>query len=126
MSCWWCGFKLCCKWQNTPGKIYENLWVQPAAGDAGGSLGACLAYWHNELGNYRKQNINDSMKLGLLGPEYSMKNIKEELNNLGANFSEFTKQEVIDFTTSQLGKGKAIGWFQGKMEFGPRALGGLF
>ena len=105
-------------------KIFENIWIQPAAGDAGGSLGAALGYWFNELKKERPNNNKDQMKCSYLGPEYSSLEIKDILKDIGANFETLSKDEVLDFTTNNLIEGKAIGWFQGKMEFGPRALGG--
>ena len=105
-------------------KIFKNIWIQPAAGDAGGSLGAALGYWFNELKKERPNNNKDQMKCSYLGPEYSSLEIKDILEDIGANFETLSKDEVLDFTTDKLIEGKAIGWFQGKMEFGPRALGG--
>ena len=105
-------------------KIFKNIWIQPAAGDAGGSLGAALGYWFNELKKERPNNNKDQMKCSYLGPEYSSLEIKDILKDIGANFETLSKDEVLDFTTDNLIEGKAIGWFQGKMEFGPRALGG--
>ena len=104
-------------------KIFDNIWVQPAAGDAGGSLGAALALWHIEQNNPRKVNLNDDMKGSYLGPEYSQEQIEEELNKLGAIFSSINEDELIEKTAEDLSKGEAVGWFQGRMEFGPRALG---
>ena len=104
-------------------KIFDNVWVQPAAGDAGGSLGAALALWHIEQNNPRKVNLNDDMQGSYLGPEYSQEQIEEQLNNLGAIFSSINENQLIEKTAEDLSKGKAIGWFQGRMEFGPRALG---
>tara|TARA_B100001093_G_C26845665_1_gene1022661 strand:+ start:1918 stop:3756 length:1839 start_codon:yes stop_codon:yes gene_type:complete len=104
-------------------KIFENIWIQPAAGDAGGSLGAALAFWHIEQGNTRIINSNDSMKGSYLGPEYSQAEIEHQLNNLGANFKILSENEIIDLTAANLSNGEAVGWFQGRMEFGPRALG---
>ena len=105
-------------------KIFNNIWVQPAAGDAGGSLGAALALWHIEQDNPRKVNQNDSMQGSYLGPEYSQKIIEEQLDKAGAKYEILKDQELIDKTAIDLSKEKAIGWFQGRMEFGPRALGG--
>ena len=105
-------------------KIFKNIWIQPAAGDAGGSLGAALGYWFNELKKERPNNNKDQMKCSYLGPEYSSLEIEDILKDIGANFETLSKDEVLDFTTDKLIEGKAIGWFQGKMEFGPRALGG--
>jgi carbamoyltransferase len=105
-------------------KIFKNIWIQPAAGDAGGSLGAALGYWHNELNMERSNKNSDSMKCSYLGPEYSNEKIKDILIDIGAKFETFENDKLIDFTTDRLAEGKAVGWFQNKMEFGPRALGG--
>ncbi|WP_440690256.1 carbamoyltransferase family protein [Candidatus Pelagibacter sp. HIMB1782] len=104
-------------------KIFDNVWIQPAAGDAGGSLGAALALWHIEQGNTRKINKNDSMKGSYLGCEFSQQQIEKELNSLGANFQIVEYESLIEKTAEFLANEKAIGWFQGRMEFGPRALG---
>ena len=105
-------------------KIFDNIWIQPAAGDAGGSLGAALALWHIEQKNKRVVNPNDSMKGSQLGCEFNQKQIEKELNSLGANFQIFEYESLIEKTAEFLVNEKAIGWFQGRMEFGPRALGG--
>jgi len=104
-------------------KIFDNIWVQPAAGDAGGSLGAALALWHIEQNNLRKIDHNDSMQGSYLGPEYSQKEIEEQLDKVGAKYEVLSEDELIDKTANDISNGKAIGWFQGRMEFGPRALG---
>ena len=104
-------------------KIFENIWIQPAAGDAGGSLGAALALWHIEQNNPRKINSNDSMKGSYLGPAYSQEIIEKELGKNGAEFDVLPEEEIINKTAEDLSNGQAIGWFQGRMEFGPRALG---
>ena len=103
--------------------IFENIWVQPAAGDAGGALGAALALWHIDLGKERNENFSDNMNCSYLGPEYSNEEIKDILIEIGANFKSLPKEDLLNFTIENLIKGNAIGWFQGKMEFGPRALG---
>ena len=103
-------------------KIFENIWIQPASGDAGGSLGAALAYWHNELGNEKINNI-DAMKGSYLGPKYIESEIEKKLIQLGAKFEKLNKNELLEKVTEDLKNEKAIGWFQGQMEFGPRALG---
>ena len=105
-------------------KIFDNVWIQPAAGDAGGSLGAALALWYIEQGNTRKINKNDSMKGSYLGCEFNQQQIEKELDSLGANFQTFDYESLIEKTAEYLANEKAIGWFQGRMEFGPRALGG--
>ncbi len=104
-------------------KIFENIWIQPASGDAGGSLGAALAYWHNELGN-KKFNKKDIMNCSYLGPEYSNNEIENILKDIGARYVHLETKELLNFTVKKLDEGSAVGWFQGKMEFGPRALGG--
>ena len=103
--------------------FFDKIWVQPAAGDAGGSLGGAMAYWFNELENERTNNF-DTMNCSYLGPEYSNDEVKKILKNIGANFEELNKEEILEFTTLKIIQGNAIGWFQGRMEFGPRALGG--
>jgi carbamoyltransferase len=105
-------------------KIFDNIWIQPAAGDAGGSLGAALALWYNEQGNYRKVNLEDNMNGSYLGSEFTQQEIEDELNLIGAKFEILNYDDMIDKTSEYLSKEKAIGWFQGRMEFGPRALGG--
>ena len=105
-------------------KVFENIWIQPAAGDAGGSLGATLALWHIEQNNPRKINLNDDMQGSYLGPEYTQKQIEEHLVKIGAIFETLEEENLLDKTASDLSSGEAIGWFQGRMEFGPRALGG--
>ena len=102
----------------------KNIWIQPAAGDAGGSLGAALALWHIEQGNKRIVNSNDNMKGSYLGTEFDQNEIEKELRDAGAIFETLKYEELIDKTAQFLSNEKAIGWFQGRMEFGPRALGG--
>jgi len=102
---------------------FKNIWIQPAAGDAGGALGAALGFWHIELKKSRTINSNDSMRGSYLGPEYSQQEIEEKLKKIGANFKILEEDKLIEKTSSALIEGKAIGWFQGRMEFGPRALG---
>ena len=104
-------------------KIFENIWIQPAAGDAGGSLGAALAMWYIELENKRTVNSNDDMKGSYLGTEFTNNEIEKELSALGANFESLKYDQLIDKTVELLSDEKAVGWFQGRMEFGPRALG---
>ncbi len=105
-------------------KIFDNIWIQPAAGDAGGSLGAALALWYIEHQNRRTVNSKDDMKGSYLGTEFSQEEIEKELKSIGANFKIFSYEDLIDETSEFLSNEKAIGWFQGRMEFGPRALGG--
>ncbi len=103
---------------------FENIWIQPAAGDAGGSLGAALAYWHKELKKPRFVQKNDSMSGSYLGPSYDNKIIEKELKDLKAVFKRSKGDDLIKEVAKQLSNQKIIGWFQGRMEFGPRALGG--
>ena len=103
--------------------IFEKIWIQPAAGDAGGALGAALSVWHKELNNKRIYPSEDRMKGAYLGPHYSDNNVELELKKLGAKFEKYSEQQIIDITAKELSNSKTIGWFQGKMEFGPRALG---
>ena len=103
-------------------KIFENIWIQPAAGDAGGALGAALAYYHLTLRN-KKTNIIDNMKGSYLGPEFDDSSVEESLKNLKANFVKLNREEMLDVVSEEIKNEKAVGWFQGKMEFGPRALG---
>ena len=104
-------------------KIFENIWVQPAAGDAGGSLGAALAYWHIDLNQKRKNVLKDNMQGAYLGNFYSNDEIKKTLDEIGAEFIKKDENELIEKTALEISNGKAVGWFQGRMEFGPRALG---
>ena len=104
-------------------KIFDNIWIQPAAGDAGGSLGAALALWHIEQKKERVINSNDDMKGSYLGTEFDQEEIEKELKSVGANFETIQYEDLIEKTAEYLSNEKAIGWFQGRMEFGPRALG---
>ena len=104
-------------------KIFKNVWIQPAAGDAGGSLGAALAYWHIQLNKNRDTGHKDVMSGSYLGPSYTDDQIKQSLDKIGAKYKLLDEQSLIDKTADDLSKGHAIGWFQGRMEFGPRALG---
>lgn len=104
--------------------IFDNIWIQPAAGDAGGAVGAALAAYHMMLNQPRTVNPADSMKGGYLGPEYSQADIEQRLTKAGAVFTSVSDTEMIALTAQALAEGKAVGWHQGRMEFGPRALGG--
>mgnify|MGYP001221064103 CR=1 FL=1 len=105
-------------------KIFDNIWIQPAAGDAGGCLGAALALWHIDQKNKRIVNPIDDMKGSYLGSEFSQDQIENELKLVGAKFDKVDYKNLINKTSEFLSDEKAIGWFQGRMEFGPRALGG--
>ena len=106
-------------------KIFDNIWIQPAAGDAGGALGAALSVWYL---HYRKnRNVSpdrDSMKGAFLGPHYDDTTVEGELIDCGARFEKLNEDDLIEKVTNSLINEKAIGWMQGRMEFGPRALGG--
>ncbi len=104
--------------------IFDKIWIQPAAGDAGGSLGAALALWYSDQENKRHINAEDNMMGSYLGPEYSQDQIEKELSLMGANFETLEYENLINQTVEKLDNQKVIGWFQGRMEFGPRALGG--
>jgi carbamoyltransferase len=104
-------------------KIFNNIWIQPAAGDAGGALGAALSVWHEYLKNPRIIHQTDSMKGSYLGPHYSNEEIKTFLDREGAQYTLLSDEQLFQYTTELLKKQKVIGWFQGRMEFGPRALG---
>tara|TARA_A100001011_G_scaffold302378_1_gene316074 strand:- start:1971 stop:3809 length:1839 start_codon:yes stop_codon:yes gene_type:complete len=105
-------------------KIFKNIWIQPAAGDAGGSLGAALAFWHKELDKERVVNNKDQMKGSYLGPSFNDKEIENELKDLKAEYKKLSNEELINVVAKELAQEKTVGWFQGRMEFGPRALGG--
>ena len=104
---------------------FDNIWIQPAAGDAGGSLGAALAAYHWHLGKERQvQNAMDGMSGSYLGPDYSQPDIERRLSAAGADFTVLEEDALVDRVSGDLSEGRAVGWFQGRMEFGPRALGG--
>ncbi|MDC0196094.1 carbamoyltransferase [Gammaproteobacteria bacterium] len=103
---------------------FQNIWIQPAAGDAGGALGAALCAYHHHKNQPRASQTFDRMKGSYLGPEYTDREIQERLEAIGAKFEILDETEMVEKTAIALTKSKAIGWFQGRMEFGPRALGG--
>jgi carbamoyltransferase len=105
--------------------IYKDIWIQPAAGDAGGSIGAALAAYHLHFGNGRSVDSTrrDAMRGALLGPAFSQEQVEQSLRQAGAKFVRLYDQDVIDRTAKSLADGKAVAWMQGRMEFGPRALG---
>lgn len=103
---------------------FKNIWVQPAAGDAGGAVGAALTVWHQTLRNERKVNgSRDLMEGAFLGPAYTQQDVESRLASVGANFEVISDDDVIERTATSLAMGEAVGWVQGRMEFGPRALG---
>ncbi len=106
-------------------KVFDKLWIQPAAGDAGGAIGAALVAYHIMLNQPRKvSNGNDGMKGSYLGPQFSEEETIKQLTRCGAVFQILPDDEVLEVTAQALANGKAIGWMNGRMEFGPRALGG--
>jgi len=106
-------------------KIFDRIWMQPAAGDAGGALGAALGAYHIRLNQPRKLTIGiDAMKGSYLGPQFSQQDITERLTRCSAVFTTLSDDEVVEQTAQALANGKAVGWMNGRMEFGPRALGG--
>ena len=105
-------------------KIFDNIWIQPAAGDAGGALGAALSAWYLHHNGKREVYSNrDAMQGSYLGPEFSDEEIESELESCGAIFTKFSEEDLIENVAVALADEKAIGWMQGRMEFGPRALG---
>jgi carbamoyltransferase len=103
---------------------FENVWIQPAAGDAGGALGAALFVWHQLLGKPRQGLGQDRQKASLLGPAYSSERIRAELDQGGARYRYFTDEdELLDHVARAMADGKIVGWFHGRAEYGPRALG---
>ena len=107
---------------------FEKIWIQPAAGDAGGALGAALSVWYQHLGNSRStvqvcRGSIDGMKGSYLGPSYSHGDIEAFLEGSGAPYRRLPRREVIEKAARALANEKVVGWFQGRMEFGPRALG---
>ena len=106
-------------------KTFDNIWIQPAAGDAGGALGAALCVWHLLNNGERKISLaGDRMKGAFLGPEFSEKEIVDDLDACGAIYEKLSETKLISKVVNALVNKKAIGWMQGRMEFGPRALGG--
>jgi len=102
---------------------FEEIWIQPAAGDAGGALGAALHTWHYYLGNKRVANPKDSQEGSFLGPEFKNDEIGNFLKEYGIPHERLEHNEIPDVVAELLDKGNVVGWFQGRMEFGPRALG---
>ena len=106
-------------------RVFENIWIQPAAGDAGGALGAALGAYHIMLGKARPRCDGiDRMNGSYLGPSYAQDDIERRLSTAGAVFTTVSDDQVTELTAQALADGKAVGWHQGRMEFGPRALGG--
>ena len=104
--------------------LFKNIWIQPAAGDAGGSLGCALYSYYHYSGDERKPDVHDSQKGSYLGPAYTMQEIENYLNESGYPYRKFEGEVLYEQLAEELAEGKVIGLFQGRMEFGPRALGG--
>ncbi len=102
---------------------YDDIWIQPAAGDAGGALGAALAVWYEYLGNERQAKPRGTARGSYYGPEFEGPEIRRQLDIFGANYELLSEQDIPGRVASLIADGKVIGWFQGRMEFGPRALG---
>ena len=103
---------------------FDNIWIQPAAGDAGGALGAALFVWYQLLNNERRADGHDKQQASLLGPAYSNEQVRLFLDSVNAKYHTYNDEEqLLDKVTDLIDEGKVIGWFQGRMEFGPRALG---
>jgi carbamoyltransferase len=103
--------------------LFKNIWIQPASGDAGGALGAAQAFYYQELDNKRKILKTDSMKGSYLGPQFTNDEVENELKNCRANYKKLNLDQIIKDTAKALADEKTVGWFQGRMEFGPRSLG---
>ncbi|MDP6477089.1 MAG: carbamoyltransferase [Nitrospinaceae bacterium] len=105
-------------------KIFDKLWIQPAAGDAGGALGVAMCIWHQMLDNKRQVKEGDSMKGSYLGPRYKAESLRKFLDSREIPYKQLDDTELTHTVANHLKTGKVVGWFQGRMEFGPRALGG--
>ena len=103
--------------------LFKNIWIQPASGDAGAALGAAQAFYYQELDNKRKISKTDSMNGSYLGPQFTDDQVENELKSCGANYKKLTSDQIATETAKALSEEKAVGWFQGRMEFGPRSLG---
>lgn len=104
--------------------VFDAIWVQPASGDAGGAVGAALGAYHLMLGQPRQPMLPDGMRGSYLGPVFAQDDIETRLRAAGARYIVLEDDALLDLTARSLAEGKAVGWFQGRMEFGPRALGG--
>jgi carbamoyltransferase len=102
---------------------FKRIWIQPAAGDAGGALGAALLVWHRQLGQPRVANRDDSMKGSYLGPSFSDEQVRTFLDSAGASYRQLDRAALLDAAAEVLAGGAIVGWHNGRMEFGPRALG---
>ncbi|HMN92000.1 MAG TPA: carbamoyltransferase [Hydrogenophaga sp.] len=105
-------------------KIFDDIWIQPASGDAGGALGAALASYHLFKQGPRSGRTRDTMKGSYLGPRFAQADVETRLHSVGAKFRTLSEEQMIEYCVQALARGQALGWHQGRMEFGPRALGG--
>ncbi len=103
---------------------FKSIWIQPAAGDAGGAVGAALAYWHEGLRKPRAARTGDAMRGSYLGPECGAADTRATLDRLGAVYEELAERQLLGAAAQRLASGEVVGWVSGRMEFGPRALGG--
>src|SRR5262249_30802963 len=102
---------------------FKALWIQPAAGDAGGAVGVALATWHRLEGRARKTTpLHDTMRGAFLGPAYTNEEIERFLNRQEAPYARLEETDLLDRVAAELADGKIVGWLHGRMEFGPRAL----
>ena len=105
-------------------RMFDNIWIQPAAGDAGGALGVAQLIWHRHLKKPRQlSGCRDGMRGSYLGPDFTPEEIQKTLDRFGAKYEKLERRELIDRTAALLADENVIGWFNGRMEFGPRALG---
>lgn len=104
-------------------RIFDQIWIQPAAGDAGGALGAAMAAWHLHFEKPRHRSRQDQMKGSYLGPKWDDHDIEQQLKHYGAKFTRLDNDRMLEVVAKKLSDGNAVGWMQGRMEFGPRALG---
>src|SRR5262249_18275215 len=103
---------------------FDDIWIQPAAGDAGGALGCALFAWYQLLESPRRANGKDAQRGSLLGPKYETREIKQVLDARGAKYTIYDKEpELLARVAELMARGLVVGWFAGRMEFGPRALG---
>src|SRR5262249_14845008 len=103
---------------------FENVWIQPAAGDAGGALGAALFVWHQLLGKPRRGPGQDRQQASLLGTSYPREQVRSSLDQIGSRYRGFADEDaLLDHVATAMAQGKIVGWFHGRAEYGPRALG---
>lgn len=105
-------------------RVFDDIWIQPASGDAGGALGAALGGYHLFKKGPRSSRTRDTMKGSYLGPRFAQADVETRLAAVGAKFRTLSEDEMIEYCAQALARGQALGWHQGRMEFGPRALGG--